>query len=82
MTPIRTSARVERIRVSPSLAAAARARTLVAEGHDILDLTVGEPDFDTPRHIRDAAVAAIDRGETRYTSVNGTPRSARRSSRS
>jgi aspartate aminotransferase len=73
MTPIRTSARVERIRISPSLAAAARARTLVAEGHDILDLTVGEPDFDTPKHIRDAAVAAIDRGETRYTSVNGTP---------
>jgi aspartate aminotransferase len=73
MPPIRTSARVERIRVSPSLAAAARARQLVAEGHDILDLTVGEPDFDTPRHIRDAAVAAIDRGETRYTSVNGTP---------
>lgn len=73
MTPIRTAARVDRIRVSPSLAAAARARTLVAEGHDILDLTVGEPDFDTPRHIRDAAVAAIERGETRYTSVNGTP---------
>jgi aspartate aminotransferase len=71
--PIRTAARVERIRVSPSIAAAARARRLAAEGRDILDFTVGEPDFDTPEHIRDAAIAAINRGETRYTPVNGTP---------
>jgi aspartate aminotransferase len=65
--------RVERIRTSASLAAAARARELSAAGRDILDLTVGEPDFDTPRHIKDAAIAAIEAGQTRYTAVNGTP---------
>lgn len=48
-------------------------RELKAEGRRILDLTVGEPDFDTPQHIKDAAVAAIGRGETKYTSVTGTP---------
>ena len=48
--------RVERIRTSPSLAAAARARELSASGRDVLDLTLGEPDFDTPRHIKDAAI--------------------------
>jgi aspartate aminotransferase len=65
--------RVERIRTSASLAAAARARELSAAGRDILDLTVGEPDFDTPRHIKDAAIAAIEAGQTKYTAVNGTP---------
>ncbi|MFI5085182.1 MAG: aspartate transaminase [Actinomycetales bacterium] len=65
--------RVLRIKSSPSVAAAARVRELRAEGHRILDLTVGEPDFDTPAHIKDAGVAAIMAGETKYTSVNGTP---------
>ena len=65
--------RVERIRTSPSLAAAARARALSASGRDVLDLTLGEPDFDTPRHIKDAAIAAIEAGQTKYTAVNGTP---------
>ena len=65
--------RVERIRTSPSLAAAARARELSASGRDVLDLTLGEPDFDTPRHIKDAAIAAIEAGRTKYTAVNGTP---------
>jgi aspartate aminotransferase len=68
-----TARRVDRIRESPSIAAAARARALIAEGHDVLDLTVGEPDFDTPEHVKVAAIAAIRRGETKYTSVNGTP---------
>jgi aspartate aminotransferase len=54
--------RVERIRTSPSLAAAARARELAAAGRDVLDLTLGEPDFDTPRHIKDAAIAASKPG--------------------
>ncbi|MHC6229455.1 aspartate transaminase [Arthrobacter sp. MMS24-T111] len=67
------ASRVTRIKSSPSVAAAARVRELKAEGRRILDLTVGEPDFDTPQHIKDAAVAAIDRGETKYTSVTGTP---------
>lgn len=66
------SARVQRIRQSPSTAAAARVRELKAEGRRIHDLTVGEPDFDTPDHIKQAAVAAMDAGETKYTAVNGT----------
>ncbi|KZS55028.1 aspartate aminotransferase [Rhizobium anhuiense] len=67
------ASRVSRITVSPSTAAAARARELKAAGRDIVDLTVGEPDFDTPDNIKAAAHAAIDRGETKYTAVNGTP---------
>ena len=67
------AARVSRIKSSPSVAAAARVRELKAEGRRILDLTVGEPDFDTPAHIKAAAVAAIGAGETKYTSVTGTP---------
>jgi aspartate aminotransferase len=73
MTPFVPASRVSRIRVSPSTAAAARARELKAAGRDIVDLTVGEPDFDTPDDIKAAAHAAIDRGETKYTPVNGTP---------
>lgn len=64
--------RVRRIRVSPSTAAAARVRELKDQGQRILDLTVGEPDFDTPEHIKAAAIEAIRNGETKYTSVNGT----------
>ncbi|PDS76215.1 aspartate transaminase [Rhizobium sp. L43] len=67
------ASRVSSIKVSPSTAAAARARELKAAGRDIVDLTVGEPDFDTPDNIKAAAHAAIDRGETKYTAVNGTP---------
>jgi aspartate aminotransferase len=67
------ASRVSRIKSSASVAAAARVRELKAEGRRILDLTVGEPDFDTPGHIKAAAVEAIDRGETKYTSVTGTP---------
>jgi len=50
-----------------------RARRLQAEGRDIIDLTAGEPDFDTPKHIADAVMRALAAGETRYTPVNGTP---------
>lgn len=67
------ASRVSRIKVSPSTAAAARARELKAAGRDIVDMTVGEPDFDTPENVKAAAHAAIDRGETKYTAVNGTP---------
>lgn len=67
------ASRVSRIKSSASVAAAARVRELKAEGRRILDLTVGEPDFDTPDHIKSAAVEAINRGETKYTSVTGTP---------
>ena len=65
--------RVRRIRESASVAAAQRVRDLTAEGRTILDLTVGEPDFDTPDHIKAAAVAAMDAGLTKYTAVNGIP---------
>jgi aspartate aminotransferase len=67
------ASRVSRIRISPSTAAAARARELKAAGRDIVDMTVGEPDFDTPDAVKAEAHAAIDRGETKYTAVNGTP---------
>lgn len=72
MTDIKLAARVTSIRVSPSTAANQRARDLKAQGRDILDLTVGEPDFDTPDTIKEAGIAAIRAGETKYTSVNGT----------
>lgn len=65
--------RVRRIRSSPSVAAAARVRELKASGRSIIDLTVGEPDFDTPQNIKDAALQAISAGETKYTAVTGTP---------
>ncbi|MBZ8135411.1 pyridoxal phosphate-dependent aminotransferase [Afifella sp. IM 167] len=66
------SDRVQRIKPSPSTAAAALARQLKAEGRDILSLTTGEPDFPTPPHIVEAAAEAMRRGETRYTNVGGT----------
>ncbi|MBN8945390.1 MAG: aspartate transaminase [Rhizobiales bacterium] len=74
MTEIPLSPRVKRIKPSPSMVARMRAQELKAQGHDIIDLTVGEPDFDTPAHIQAAATAAMAAGETRYTPVNGTPR--------
>ena len=55
------------------MAATARAARLRAEGRDIISLTAGEPDFDTPTHVADAGVAAIRNGQTRYTDVGGTP---------
>ncbi len=65
--------RVLRIEESPSGAAAERVRRLRAEGRDVLSLTVGEPDFDTPEPVKEAGIAAIRAGMTKYTSVNGTP---------
>lgn len=65
--------RVLRIEESPSGAAAERVRRLRAAGRDVLSLTVGEPDFDTPDPIKQAGIAAIRDGRTKYTSVNGTP---------
>ncbi len=61
-------------RISPSLTIAmtAKARALKAAGKDIIGLSSGEPDFDTPQNVKDAAIAAIQRGETKYTDVAGT----------
>lgn len=73
MSEFLPASRVTRIKASASVAAAARVRELKAEGVRIIDLTVGEPDFDTPDHIKAAAIEAIKAGETKYTSVTGTP---------
>lgn len=72
MSSIKLARRVTDIRISPSTAAAQKARDLKAEGRDIVDLTVGEPDFDTPDSIKNAAIDAINSGDTKYTPVNGT----------
>src|SRR5215469_9613535 len=62
-----------RIKPSPTIAATQKARDLVAAGRDVISLGVGEPDFDTPDNIKEAAIAAIKRGETKYTAVEGIP---------
>ena len=67
------SRRVQAIKPSPTLAVTARAAALKATGRDIIGLGAGEPDFDTPQHIKDAAIAAINAGFTKYTAVDGTP---------
>jgi aspartate aminotransferase len=64
--------RLDRISPSLTIAMTAKARALKAEGRDIISLAAGEPDFDTPRNVKDAAIAAIERGETKYTDVAGT----------
>jgi aspartate aminotransferase len=64
--------RIQRIKPSPTLAVSARAEELQAEGKPIINLGVGEPDFDTPEHIKDAAIKAIHEGHTKYTAVDGT----------
>jgi len=69
---IRLANRIQRIKPSPTLAVTARVAELRAAGKDIIGLGAGEPDFDTPEHIRAAAIAAIHAGFTRYTAVDGT----------
>jgi aspartate aminotransferase len=70
---VELSRRVQAIKPSPTLAVTARAAMLKASGRDIIGLGAGEPDFDTPQHIKDAAIGAINRGFTKYTAVDGTP---------
>jgi aspartate aminotransferase len=67
------SRRVQAIKPSPTLAVTAHAAKLKAEGKDIIGLGAGEPDFDTPQHIKNAAITAINNGFTKYTPVAGTP---------
>ncbi|HHI75666.1 MAG TPA: pyridoxal phosphate-dependent aminotransferase [Gammaproteobacteria bacterium] len=69
---IKLSARVQSVKPSPTLAITARAAALRAEGKDVIGLGAGEPDFDTPEHIKEAAIAAIRAGQTKYTPVDGT----------
>jgi aspartate aminotransferase len=70
---VQLSDRVNRIKPSPTLAVTNRAAELRAEGRDIIGLGAGEPDFDTPEHIKAAATKAIQDGFTKYTAVDGTP---------
>ena len=65
------SATLSRVKSSPTVAATSRAQELRAAGRDVIGLGAGEPDFDTPRNIREAAIAAIREGKTRYTAVDG-----------
>lgn len=66
------SHRVQAVKPSPTLAITARAAALRAAGEDVIGLGAGEPDFDTPAHIKDAAKKAMDEGKTKYTPVDGT----------
>lgn len=69
---VQLSDRVQQIKPSPTLAVTALAGSLKAQGRDVIGLGAGEPDFDTPRHIKEAAIAAINEGQTKYTAVDGT----------
>lgn len=73
MTTAALAERVQRLQPSPTLAVTARAAELKAQGRDIISLGAGEPDFDTPEHIKEAAIRAIRAGQTKYTPVDGTP---------
>jgi aspartate aminotransferase len=66
------SQRCQRVKPSPTMAVTAMAAELRAKGRDIIDLGAGEPDFDTPEHIKAAGIAAIRGGQTKYTAVEGT----------
>ncbi|GGI92269.1 pyridoxal phosphate-dependent aminotransferase [Legionella impletisoli] len=67
------ASRIQQVKPSPTLAVAAKASQMKAEGHDVIGLGTGEPDFDTPEHIKKAAIAAINHGFTKYTPVDGIP---------
>jgi len=73
VSTFRLSSRVGRIKPSPTLAVDARAKALKAAGKDVIGLGAGEPDFDTPPHVKQAAIQAIQDGFTKYTAVDGTP---------
>jgi len=64
---------LQRIKPSATIAVTDKARALKAAGRDVIGLGAGEPDFDTPDNIKEAAIAAIRRGETKYTAVEGIP---------
>lgn len=70
---MKLSKRIQRVEPSPTLAISARAKAMKAEGIDIVSFGAGEPDFDTPQAVREAAKTAIDEGKTRYTPAPGVP---------
>ena len=67
------SERINRIQPSPTLTISAKAKAMRAAGEDVISFDVGEPDFDTPEHIKEACVAALREGDTKYTAAAGTP---------
>lgn len=71
MMTLELAERVQRIKPSPTIAVSARADELIAAGKNIINLSLGEPDFDTPDHIKEAAIKAIRDGFTKYTAVDG-----------
>jgi aspartate aminotransferase len=73
LTTIHLSDRVQRVKPSPTIAVTQRARELKQAGKDVIGLGAGEPDFETPAHIKEAAIAAIREGFTHYTAVDGIP---------
>lgn len=73
MSAYRLSAAVQTLKPSATLAAAAKAKELKSKGVTVYDFTLGEPDFITPAHIRQAAVAAMEAGHTHYTPSGGIP---------
>jgi aspartate aminotransferase len=68
-----TSERLDRIQPSLTIAISTVARKMIADGKNVISLSQGEPDFDTPRNIKDAAIRALEAGQTKYTDVSGTP---------
>jgi len=76
---MRLAARMDRIGTETAFEAAARARALEATGRSVIHLEIGEPDFDTPANIREAAKRALDRGATHYTPTVASPSSGPRS---
>ena len=68
-----TAERLDRVSPSQTIAISTKARQLKAAGRDVISLSAGEPDFDTPQFVKDAAIAAIQAGDTKYTDVSGTP---------
>mgnify|MGYP003700441551 CR=1 FL=1 len=73
MTDFKSSAALSRVKPSPTLAVTQKARELKAAGRDIISLGAGEPDFDTPDFVKEAAIKAIRDGKTKYTAVDGIP---------
>ena len=73
MTQIEQSAALSRVKPSPTMGVSQKARELKAAGKDVISLGAGEPDFDTPDHVKEAAIEAIRSGQTKYTAVDGIP---------
>ena len=71
--PVRTSDALSRVQPSATIAVSQKARELKSQGVDVIGLGAGEPDFDTPDHVKEAAIEAIRRGETKYTNIDGLP---------